>query len=73
MYLRECESPIYAKIGIDWGKYDRKVITERRTDRAPSNRTIRPAGARALWTETAPDPRAVGGIAPRGAEPTILL
>ena len=28
MYLRDCESPIYAKMGIDWEAYDRKVITE---------------------------------------------
>ncbi len=32
MYLRDCESPIYAKMGIDWEAYDRKVITE--TDNA---------------------------------------
>jgi magnesium-protoporphyrin IX monomethyl ester (oxidative) cyclase len=28
MYLRDCESPIYAKMGIDWEAYDRKVIDE---------------------------------------------
>ena len=28
MYLRDCESPIYATMGIDWEKYDRKVINE---------------------------------------------
>jgi magnesium-protoporphyrin IX monomethyl ester (oxidative) cyclase len=28
MYLRDCESKIYGKIGIDWEKYDVKVINE---------------------------------------------
>jgi magnesium-protoporphyrin IX monomethyl ester (oxidative) cyclase len=28
MYLRDCESSIYAKLGIDWEKYDVKVINE---------------------------------------------
>ncbi len=28
MYLRDCESKIYAKLGIDWEKYDVKVINE---------------------------------------------
>jgi magnesium-protoporphyrin IX monomethyl ester (oxidative) cyclase len=34
MYLRDCESPVYAKMGIDWEAYDRKVISE--TDAAAS-------------------------------------
>jgi len=37
MYLRDCESTIYSKLGIDWEKYDRKVINE--TERA----------ARSVW------------------------
>ena len=28
MYLRDCESKIYGKLGIDWEKYDVKVINE---------------------------------------------
>jgi hypothetical protein len=28
MYLRDCESTIYAKLGIDWEQYDVKVINE---------------------------------------------
>ena len=28
MYLRDCESSIYAKLGIDWEQYDVKVINE---------------------------------------------
>jgi hypothetical protein len=28
MYLRDCESKIYAKLGIDWEEYDLKVINE---------------------------------------------
>jgi magnesium-protoporphyrin IX monomethyl ester (oxidative) cyclase len=32
MYLRDCESTIYSKLGIDWEKYDVKVINE--TERA---------------------------------------
>jgi magnesium-protoporphyrin IX monomethyl ester (oxidative) cyclase len=28
MYLRDCESKIYGKLGIDWEKYDIKVINE---------------------------------------------
>jgi magnesium-protoporphyrin IX monomethyl ester (oxidative) cyclase len=28
MYLRDCEAPIYPKLGIDWEKYDTKVINE---------------------------------------------
>ena len=28
MYLRDCESGVYAKLGMDWEKYDRKVINE---------------------------------------------
>lgn len=28
MYLRDCESTIYGKLGIDWEKYDMKVIDE---------------------------------------------
>jgi len=28
MYLRDCESTVYAKMGLDWEKYDRKVIDE---------------------------------------------
>jgi magnesium-protoporphyrin IX monomethyl ester (oxidative) cyclase len=32
MYLRDCESEIYGKLGIDWEKYDVKVINE--TERA---------------------------------------
>jgi len=34
MYLRDCESPIYAKLGLDWETYDVKVIDE--TDAAAS-------------------------------------
>ena len=32
MYLRDSESKVYAKLGIDWEKFDRKVINE--TERA---------------------------------------
>jgi magnesium-protoporphyrin IX monomethyl ester (oxidative) cyclase len=28
MYLRDCESTVYSKLGIDWERYDRKVIDE---------------------------------------------
>jgi magnesium-protoporphyrin IX monomethyl ester (oxidative) cyclase len=28
MYLRDCESKVYGKLGIDWEKYDVKVINE---------------------------------------------
>ncbi len=28
MYLRDCESRVYARLGIDWEKFDRKVINE---------------------------------------------
>jgi len=28
MYLRDCESGVYAKLGMDWEKYDVKVINE---------------------------------------------
>jgi magnesium-protoporphyrin IX monomethyl ester (oxidative) cyclase len=35
MYLRDCESPIYEKMGIDWEAYDRKVINE--TERTARN------------------------------------
>jgi magnesium-protoporphyrin IX monomethyl ester (oxidative) cyclase len=35
MYLRDCESPIYGTMGIDWEAYDRKVIDE--TERSARN------------------------------------
>ncbi len=35
MYLRDCESTIYEKMGIDWEAYDRKVINE--TERTARN------------------------------------
>lgn len=37
MYLRDCESTVYSRLGIDWEKFDTKVINE--TERS----------ARAVW------------------------